>query len=54
MRGNESLKNSQVEKVLGVTIDNKLRFEIYLLNIDKNTNIKFKKLARFQKYMTTK
>lgn len=38
--------------MLGVTIDNKLRSAIHLLNVDKNTNIKLKKLARFQKYMT--
>ena len=49
MPGNESLRNSLEEKAIGVTIDNKLRFAIHLLKVDKNANIKFKKLAIFQK-----
>ena len=51
--GNETLKNSKQEKVLGVTIDNKLNFATHLLNITKNLNIKSDTLARVQKYMTT-
>ena len=51
--GNETLKNSKQEKVLGVTIDNKLNFATHLLNITKNVNIKFNALTRVQKYMTT-
>ena len=51
--GNETLKNSKQEKVLGVTADNNLNFATYLLNITKNTNIKFNALTRVQKYMTT-
>ena len=51
--GNETLKNSKQEKVLGVTIDNKLKFKTHLLNITKNANIKFNALTRVQKYMTT-
>ena len=43
--GNESLKNIKQEKVLGVTIDNKVNFETYLSNITKNTNIKFNALT---------
>ena len=51
--GNETLKNSKQEKVLGVTIGNKHNFATHLLNITKNANIKFNALARVQKYMTT-
>ena len=43
---NETLKNSKQEKVLGVTIDNKLNFKTHLLNITKNANIKFNELTR--------
>ena len=50
--GNETLKNSKQEKVLGVTIDNKLNFATHLTNITKNTNSKFNALTRVQKYMT--
>ena len=53
MCGNETLKNSKQEKVLGVAIDNKLNFATYLSNIPKNANIKFNALTRVQKYMTT-
>ena len=51
--GNETLKNSKQEKVLGVTIDNKFNFIKYLSNITKNANIKFNALTRVQKYMIT-
>ena len=51
--GNETLKNSTQEKVLGVTIDNKLSFATHLSNITKNSNIKFNALSRVQKYMIT-
>ena len=51
--GNETLKNSNQEKVLGVTTDNKLNFAKNLLNIAKNANIKFNALTRVQKYVTT-
>ena len=50
---NETLKNSKQEKVLGVTIDNKLNFATHLSNITKNANIEFSALTRVQKYMTT-
>ena len=39
--GNKTLKNSNQEKVLGVTIDSKLSFAMHLLNIIKNANVKF-------------
>ena len=51
--GNETLKNSKKEKVLGVTIDNKLNFATHLSNITKNAKIKFNSLTRVQKYMAT-
>ena len=51
--GNETLKNTKQEKVLGATIDNKLSFATHLSNITKNANIKFNALTRVQKYMTT-
>ena len=51
--GNETLKNSKQEKVIGVTIDNKLIFATHLSNITKNANIKFNALTTIQKYMTT-
>ena len=51
--GNESLKNSKPEKVIGVTIDNKLNFATHLSNITKNAKIKFNSLTRVQKYMAT-
>ena len=34
--GDEILKNTKQEKVLGVTLDNKLNFATHLLNITKN------------------
>ena len=50
--GNKTLKNSKQEKMLGVTIDNKLNFATHLSNITKNSNIKFNALTRVQNYMT--
>ena len=50
--GNGSLKNREQEKVLEVTIDNKLNFETHLSNITKNADIRFNALTRVQKYMT--
>ena len=50
--GDEILKNTKQEKVLGVTLD-KFNFATHLLNITKNVNKKFNALTRVQKYMTT-
>ena len=50
--GDEILKNTRQEKVLGVTLDNKLNFATHLLNITKNVNKKFNALTRVQKYTT--
>ena len=50
--GNETLKNSKQEKVLGVTIEKKLKFATHRSNITKNANIKSNALTRVQKHMT--
>ena len=44
--GNEAFKNSKQEKVLGVTIDNKLNFATHLSHITKHANIKSNALTR--------
>ena len=41
MLGNENPKDSKEEKVLRVTIDNKLNFATHLWNITKTANCKF-------------
>ena len=51
--GNETHKNSKQEKVLGVTIDNKLNLASHLSNIAENADIKFNELTKVQNYMTT-
>ena len=50
--GDEILKNTRQEKVLGVTLDNKLTFATHLLNTTKNSSKKFNALTRVQKYTT--
>ena len=50
--GDEILKNTRQEKVLGVTLDNKLTFATHLLNTTKNASKKFNALTRVQKYTT--
>ena len=40
------LQNSKQEKVVNVTIDNKLNFATHLVNITKNANGKFNALTR--------
>ena len=52
MCGNETLKDRKQEKVLVVTVGNKLSFAMHLSNITKNANIKFNALTRVRKYMT--
>ena len=39
--GDEILKNTKQEKVLGVTLENKLNFATHLLYTTKNANKKF-------------
>ena len=51
--GNETLKSGKQEKVLGVTINNKLNFATHISNITKNANINFNALTRVQKYVST-
>ena len=53
VRGDEILKNTRQEKVLGVTSDNKLNFATLLLNPTKNAYKKFNALTQVQNYMTT-
>ena len=50
---NKTLKNSKQEKVLGITIHNKLNLKTHLLNITKSATIKFNELTRLQQYMHT-
>ena len=50
--GDEILKNTKQENMLGVTLD-KLNFASHLWNITKNVNKKFNALTRVQKYMNT-
>ena len=47
--GDEILKNTKQEKVLGVTLDNKLNFATHLLNITKNANMEFNGLTQVKK-----
>ena len=49
--GNET--QQIVEKVLGVTINNRLNFGIHLLNTTKNANSKFNALTGGKMYRTT-
>ena len=48
--GDQIFEKTMQEKVLGVTLDNKLNFATHLLNITKS---KFNTLTWVQKYMTT-
>ena len=45
----EILKNTKQEKVLGVTLDNKLNFATHLLTVTKNAKKKFNALTWIQK-----
>ena len=49
----KTLNNTEQQKVLDVTLDDKLKFTADLLNITKNANKKFNALTRVQKYKTT-
>ena len=51
--GDEILKNTKQEKVLGATLDNKLNFATHLSNITENANKKFNAWTRVQIYLTT-
>ena len=45
------IKNSQSEKLLGITIDNDLKFEDHINNICKKASAKIKALSRIARYM---
>ena len=46
-----TLKHSSHEKILGVTIDNKLSFDEHIINICKTANKKLNALGRINHYM---
>ena len=46
-----TLKHSSHEKLLGVTIDNKLSFDEHIINICKTANKKLNALIRLNQYM---
>ena len=46
-----TLKHSSHEKILGVTIDNKLFFYEYIIDIKKTANKKLNALSRINHYM---
>ena len=46
-----TLKQSSHEKMLGVTIDNKLSFNEHIINICKTANKKLSALSRINHYM---
>ena len=46
-----TLKHSSHEKILGVTIDNKLSFNEHIINICKTANKKLSALSRINHYM---
>ena len=47
-----TIKNSKDEKVLGITVDNKVDLSLHLNSITKKANRKLNNLTRVQKYMT--
>ena len=46
-----TLKHSSHEKMLGLTIDNKLSFDEHIINICKTTTRKLNTLSRINHYM---
>ena len=52
LSNNVTIKNSNEEKVLGITFDNKLDFSSLLTSIIRKANKKLNNLTRVQKYMT--
>ena len=49
-RDNITIKNVSEEKILGITIDNKLTFKSHLKNIGKKANQKLNALDRITKF----
>ena len=50
--GKDKIWESQNEKLLGVTIDNKLSFKVHILDICKKANLKLSALRRYCKILT--
>ena len=48
---NVTIRNSEEQKVLGITYDNKLDFSTYLTSITKKANIKRNTFTRVKKYV---
>ena len=51
--GNETILNTKSEKLLGITVDNKLTFKDHVSNLCKKANQKLNALARITRYMDT-
>ena len=51
--GNELIVNSKSEKLLGITIDNKLNFNEHVSKLCKKVNLKLHALARISNLMST-
>ena len=49
--GNETIYNSTQVKLLGITFNNELSFEVHVLRLCKKANSKFHALSRVAKYM---
>ena len=45
------MKNSKEQKILGVAIDSKLKFESYIKNYIKNISLKIGALPRFSNHL---
>ena len=48
---NTTTESSRSQKLLGIVIDNKLKFELHIGNISQKTNQKLNALARLTNYM---
>ena len=46
-----ALKHNSQEKILGVTIDNKLSFDEHIINIGKTANKKLNTVSRINRYI---
>ena len=46
-----TLKHNSQEKILGVTIDNKLSFDEHIINIGKTANKKLNTVSRINRYI---
>ena len=48
---NTEMKNSSEEKILGITVDNKLKFKSHLKNLFKKASQKIWALSRLSNYL---